>query len=109
MDLLKLSVFFNADELSNDITIEIEEHFLLPEYLIHIWLLAHELALTLLQDVCMAACLDRFTELPREPINELSQDNFLKLIRNANLRCNHSELQNIVRNWKESNIVSIYQ
>jgi len=96
-----------VDKLTDDIIEKIEECFLLPNYLIDIWLIAQELNFTLLQDICFAACLDRFVELPRKSINELSKKNFLKLIFNTNLRCSHSELRGIVENWNRYNEVSV--
>jgi len=106
LTLLELSVLFLVDKLTDDVIEQIEKHYLLPNYLIDIWLLAQELGLTLLQDVCFAACLDRFTELPYQSINELSKEHFLKLVLNANLRCTFFELENIINNWSKSKGVS---
>jgi len=105
--LLELSVLFVVGGLTDYIIEKIEEHFLISKYIIDIWLLAQELGLILLQDVCFAACLDRFAELPRESVNELSTKNFLELVFNTNLRCSNSELRNIVENWNLCNEVSV--
>ncbi|KAH0950089.1 hypothetical protein HN011_007208 [Eciton burchellii] len=102
LTLLELSVLFLVDELTDAVIEQIEKRYLLPNYLIDIWLLAQELGLTLLQDVCLAACLDRFTELPYQSINELSEEQFLKLVLNANLRCSYLEVENIINNWSKS-------
>jgi hypothetical protein len=98
-----------VDELTDAVIEQIEKRYLLPNYLIDIWLLAQELGLTLLQDVCLAACLDRFTELPYQSINELSEEQFLKLVLNANLRCSYLEVENIINNWSKSKEVSMIE
>lgn len=109
--LLELSVLFAVDDLTKYIT-HILEEYLSPEDVLNIWLLAQELGLSVLQDLCLAFCLDRFTELPLCWINKLSRQNFLKLVGNINLRIanvNNAEsyLLDIVQGWMKVNQVSI--
>ncbi|XP_029160364.1 uncharacterized protein LOC114932366 isoform X2 [Nylanderia fulva] len=106
--LLELSVLFAVDDLIKNITYTLEQYYLLPEEVLNIWLLAEELGLHLLRDLCLAICLDRFTELPLNLIIKLSRQNFLKLIGNANLRVANvndpeSYLLNIVQEWMKVN------
>ncbi|XP_024890700.1 uncharacterized protein LOC112466697, partial [Temnothorax curvispinosus] len=64
LNLLELSVLFGADELTEDITNKLDKHYKSPKYAIKIWLLAQELNFNVLQDLCLASCLDRFDQLP---------------------------------------------
>lgn len=110
--LLELSVLFAVDDLIKNIAYILEQYYLLPEEVLNIWLLAEELGLNVLRDLCLAFCLDRFTELPLNLINKLSRQNFLKLVGNANLRVANvnnpeSYLLNIVQEWMKINQVSI--
>ncbi|RLU16282.1 hypothetical protein DMN91_012042 [Ooceraea biroi] len=102
LTLLELSVLFAVDELTDNIIEEIEEHYLLPDCVIDIWLFAQELSLTVLQDLCLATCLDRFAELPHKAIHKLPKDNFLELVNNVNLRCSDSEFEDVVYTWTKS-------
>lgn len=77
-----------------------------PEYVINMWLLAQELGFNVLQNLCLAACSDRFNELPRSSIYELSRKKFLKLVLN-NVRTNESFLHDVVKEWMNRNRVSI--
>ncbi|XP_034188910.2 uncharacterized protein LOC117608226 isoform X3 [Osmia lignaria lignaria] len=97
LNLLQLSVLFAADELSDDVTDVIISHWLLPEKIIDIWLLAQELSLKTLQDVCLSVCLDRFEELPVPLLTELTKDNITQLIANVNVRSS-IEYLNLIRN-----------
>lgn len=110
--LLELSVLFAVDDLIENITFILERYYLLPEDVIDIWLLAQELGLSLLQDLCLAVCLDRFTELPLHLIYKLSKQNFLKLVGNINLRIEKEkkeefDLSQIVQEWMKINKVKI--
>ena len=97
LNLLQLSILFAADELSDDVTDVIISHWLLPEKIIDIWLLAQELSLKTLQDVCLSVCLDRFEELPVPLLTELTKDNITQLIANVNVRSS-IEYLNLIRN-----------
>lgn len=108
--LLDLSVLFAVDNLTENITEILEKYHLLPQDVLNIWLLAQELGLKTLQDLCLAVCLDRFTELPRNLIFKLSRQNFLRLVGNSNLRVpDESELYllPVVIKWMQINQVSI--
>lgn len=104
LTLLELSVLFIMDELTDDIIEKIEQFYLLPDCLIQIWLFAQELGLALLENVCLAACLDRFAELPPESIYELSKDNFMKLMTNNNIRCEKYYFEHMIYEWKKNNL-----
>ncbi|KAL0102138.1 hypothetical protein PUN28_018575 [Cardiocondyla obscurior] len=86
LTLLELSVLFAADNLIENITDKLEREFMSPKYVIHIWLIAQELNISILRDLSLACCLDRFIELPLESVCKLSQENFMKLVGNINLR-----------------------
>ncbi|XP_029680519.1 uncharacterized protein LOC115246072 isoform X2 [Formica exsecta] len=106
--LLELSVLFVVDDLIENITLRLEKYYLLPIDVIDIWLLAQELGLSILQDLCLAVCLDRFTELPLNLIYKLSRQNFLKLVGNINLRVAkiynaESYLPQIAQEWMKIN------
>lgn len=108
--LLDLSVLFAVDNLTENITEILEKYHLLPQDVLTIWLLAQELGLKTLQDLCLAVCLDRFTELPRNLIFKLSRQNFLRLVGNSNLRVpDESELYllPVAMEWMQINQVSI--
>jgi len=100
-------VLFAVDDLIDYIIEKIEECFLLPKCIIDIWLLAQELGLTLLQNICFAVCLDRFAELPCKSLNKLSTFNFSNLIINVHLRCELIKLIEIIQNWVASNNVTV--
>lgn len=106
--LLELSVLFAVDELIKNIEYVLEQYYLLPEEVLNVWLLAEELGLNVLCDLCLAFCLDRFTELPLNLINKLPRQIFLKLVGNTNLRVanvNKPEfyLFNIMQEWMKIN------
>lgn len=109
--LLELSVLFAVDNLTENIMEVLEKNYLLPHDVLNIWLLAQELGLNTLRDICFAVCLDRFTELPENLIYKLSRHNFLKLVGNSNLRIpserSVSYLIYIAKKWMEINEVSI--
>lgn len=108
LTLLELSVLFAVDNLIESITEILERYHLLPQDVLNIWLLAQELGVKTLQDLCLAICLDRFTELPRNLILKLSRQNFLKLIGNSNLRVpDELYLHPVVTEWMQINQVSI--
>ncbi|XP_050450341.1 uncharacterized protein LOC126850913 [Cataglyphis hispanica] len=106
--LLELSVLFAVDDLIENIILTLERYYLLPKDVIDIWLLAQELGLNVLQDLCLAVCLDRFTELPLHLIYKLSKQNFLKLVGNINLRIEKEkkeefDLYQIAQEWMKIN------
>ncbi|EFN72778.1 hypothetical protein EAG_05011 [Camponotus floridanus] len=106
LTLLELSVLFAVDNLIESITEILEKYHLLPQDVLNIWLLAQELGVKTLQDLCLAVCLDRFTELPRNLIFKLSRQNFLRLVGNSNLRVpDESELylNPVVTEWMQIN------
>lgn len=106
--LLELGVLFAVDDLIENITFILERYYLLPENVIDIWLLAQELGLSLLRDLCLAVCLDRFVELPLHLIYKLSRQNFLKLVGNINLRIGkYDDLSQIAQEWMKINKVNI--
>ncbi|KAK9302663.1 hypothetical protein QLX08_005396 [Tetragonisca angustula] len=86
LTLLQLSVLFMVDELTSDIIEIIVSYWLDPQKVIDIWLLAQELSVKVLQDVCISLCLDRFEELPLSSLIKLNADNIVKLLNNVNLR-----------------------
>ncbi|XP_071642602.1 kelch-like protein 38 [Temnothorax longispinosus] len=100
LSLLELSVLFTADKLKDDITDRLERRFMSPKYAIEIWLLAQELNINVLRDLSLAVCLDRFLELPHNSIYELSEEHFLKLIGNVNVRATETYLLDIIIQWK---------
>jgi len=97
--LLELGVLFAADNLIQDVTDKLETHYMLPKYVINIWLLTEELSNNVLRDLSLAVCLDRFDELPLCSIYEMSRINFLKLIGNVNVRSSESYLLDVTREW----------
>lgn len=100
LSLLQLSLLFMTEELTNDVTDIIISHWLLPEKIIDIWLLAQELSIKALQDICMSICLDRFEELPVHLLTELTEDNITRLIRSVNVRSSTEYLKFIREEWK---------
>jgi len=109
MILYELSLFFNADDLTKDIMIEIEGNFMLPDCIIEIWLHAIQLCLSNLQNICWAMFIDRFNELPQEFIDKLTYKTLMKLTFNSNLRCDSCQLKRIVEKYNENNSVRIHQ
>ncbi|OAD53490.1 hypothetical protein WN48_09830 [Eufriesea mexicana] len=85
LNLLQLSILFVVDELTNDIIDIIVLCWLLPEKVIDIWLLAQELSIKILQDICLSVCLDQFDNLPQSLLFELPAENIIQLIGNDNL------------------------
>lgn len=104
--LLELGVLFAADNLIEDITHMLERHYISPKYIIDIWLLASELNFKTLRDLSLAACLDRFNELPLDLIYKLPKEDFLKLIGNINIRSSY--VSDVIHEWTNRNHVSIY-
>ncbi|XP_043252862.1 uncharacterized protein LOC122397643 [Colletes gigas] len=99
LSLLQLSVLFVVDELTNDAIDIIVINWLLPEKLIDIWLLAQELNVKVLQDICLATCLDRFEELPLPSLVELSKKNITLLLQYVNVRASIEYLQFVRNEW----------
>ncbi|CAL7937239.1 unnamed protein product [Xylocopa violacea] len=99
LNILELSVLFMVDELTNDATDILVLRWLLPERIIDVWLLAQELSLKTLEDVCLSVCLDRFEELPVASIVDLSKDNVVRLIGNVNVRSSIEHLNFIRNEW----------
>ncbi|KYM93534.1 PREDICTED: uncharacterized protein LOC108782101 [Cyphomyrmex costatus] len=97
--LLELSVLFIVDNLIEDVTDRLERHYMSPKYVINIWLLSQDLNVNVLRDLSLAVCLDRFDELPISSIYELSRENFLKLLRNVNVRSTESYLFHVIHEW----------
>ncbi|XP_076759991.1 uncharacterized protein LOC143428761 isoform X1 [Xylocopa sonorina] len=106
LNILELSVLFMVDELTHDAMDILVLRWLLPERIIDIWLLAQELSLKVLEDICLSVCLDRFEELPVPLIVELSKDNAVRLIKNVNVRSSIEHL-NLIRNeWMKFHLTS---
>ncbi|KAG7207022.1 hypothetical protein KM043_000911 [Ampulex compressa] len=99
MSLLRLGIILTADSLTDDVTYIIVQYWLHPDKVIDIWLLAEELGSYVLRDICVAVCLDRFSELPISLLVHLSKDNFTKLIGNVNIRCTKEYLCRALDEW----------
>lgn len=99
MKLLKLSVLFMVDELTNDIIDIIILFWLKPHIVIRIWVIAHKLGLTVLQDVCLSVCLDRFEELPLYSLVKLSRPFIMNLLQNLNVRASVKYLRLVREEW----------
>lgn len=108
LTLLELSVLFAVDDLIQDITDVLETNYLLPKHVIDVWSVAQELCINILRDVCLAVCLDRFTELPISSICQLSKQNFLKLVGNVNVRTTESYMLYVAHQWMKYHKVSIF-
>ncbi|XP_006618264.1 uncharacterized protein LOC102681085 isoform X1 [Apis dorsata] len=106
LNLLQLSVLFIVDELINDIIEIIVLCWLLPEKVIDIWLLAQELNIKPLRDICLSVCLDRFKELPLSMLIELTTDNISQLIQNINVRSSKSYLYFVKNKWMKHHTIS---
>ncbi|XP_076237312.1 uncharacterized protein LOC143181020 [Calliopsis andreniformis] len=106
LNLLQLSVLFMVDKLTNDIIDIIVLSWLLPDKLIDMWLLAQELNLKVLQDICLSVCLDRFNELPVALLVELSKDNIIQLLQNTNVRSSIEYLRFVRQEWIQHNMIS---
>lgn len=107
MRLLQLSVLFVADNLTKNLTSLIEAYWLSPHCIIDIWLLAEDLCIHVLRDICLSACLDRFNELSENSLINLPKYYILKLIKNNNVRCSKSKLKRIVMLWQKKHTVNI--
>ncbi|XP_060818137.1 uncharacterized protein LOC132908276 [Bombus pascuorum] len=102
LNLLQLSALFIVDELTSDIVNIIVLQWLSPQKVIEIWLLARELNIKALQDICMSVCLDRFEEIPVDELVKLAADDFVQFLNNVNIRVSSkSYLQNIRSKWME--------
>lgn len=100
LNLLQLSALFIVDELTNDIVNIIALQWLSPQKVINIWLLAKELNMKALQDICMSVCLDRFEEIPVDVLVKLAADDIVQLLNNVNIRVSsESYLENIRNKW----------
>lgn len=100
LDLLQLSALFIVDELTNDIVNIIALQWLSPQKVIDIWLLAKELNIKALQDMCMSVCLDRFEEIPEAMLVRLAADDIVQLLNNVNIRVSsESYLHHIRSEW----------
>lgn len=109
LNLLKLSVLFAVDELTNDIIDIIVLRWLLPEKIIYIWLLAQELGIKILEDICLSVCLDQFENLPRSLLLELSLENINRLIGNVNVKSNILDLRITRDEWiKRHKVNSVF-
>ncbi|XP_068971667.1 uncharacterized protein [Bombus flavifrons] len=114
LNLLQLSALFIVDELTNDIVNIIALQWLSPQKVIDIWLLAKELNIKALQDICMSVCLDRFEEIPEDALIKLAADDIVQLLNNVNIRVSsESYLHHIRSEWikhhKNSDIAHINQ
>ncbi|XP_012270029.1 uncharacterized protein LOC105694180 isoform X2 [Orussus abietinus] len=101
--LLKLSVLYTCDNLTEDLIEVVMFNWFLPDHLINIWLLAKELGLKTLKNVSFAACLEKFTELPCSALTELSRNDFMSFVRNVNIKCKARYLIIITIQWIERN------
>ncbi|KAL2714309.1 uncharacterized protein V1478_016866 [Vespula squamosa] len=106
LNLLQLAVLFMADDLINDITDIIISYWLYPEKVIDVWLLAQELAMNLLTDVCLSVCLDCFMDLPINSLIELSVNNLKQLIENINVRSTTKYSHYVLHEWMNHNAAS---
>lgn len=106
LNLLQLSVLFIVDELINDIIEIIVLCWLLPDKVIDIWLLAQELNIKPLRDICLSVCLDRFKELPLSMLIELTTDNINQLIQNINVRSTKNYLYFVRNKWMKHHMVN---
>ncbi|XP_017879181.1 uncharacterized protein LOC108624420 isoform X2 [Ceratina calcarata] len=107
LNLLELSVLFLADELTCDIVDVIALNWLLPGKVIDVWLLAEELNVKVLRDICMSVCLDRFTELPTESVVRLSKDQFTRLINNVNKSIPAIDTNCVTDKWSKYNNLTL--
>lgn len=96
-----------VDQLIKDIIEIIENHWLIPEWAIEIWLVAQDLCLNLLRDISLAVCLDRFEELSVDKLLCLTKYEFIKLIGNVNLRARKCYLWDLRQMWMDFNKVSV--
>lgn len=105
LNLLQLSVLFMVDELTHDIVEVIVYCWLLPDAVVDVWLLAQDLNVKILQDICFSFCLDRFEELPLSSLVELTKDNVIKLVGNVNVRSSTKYLCLVRTEWTKHNTV----
>ncbi|XP_014607627.1 PREDICTED: uncharacterized protein LOC106788675 isoform X2 [Polistes canadensis] len=103
LNLLELAVLFLVDNLINDITDIIVLYWLKSNNVIDIWLLAKDLAVQPLSDICLSVCLDRFMDLPINVLIELSINNFKELIQNNNIRSTQKYLHYVLQEWTNNN------
>lgn len=95
--MLQLSALFIVDELTNDIVNIIALQWLSPQKVIDIWLLAKELNIKALQDICMSVCLDRFEEIPEGVLVRLAADDIVQLLNNVNIRVSSESYLHYIR------------
>ncbi|XP_076640899.1 uncharacterized protein LOC143352364 isoform X2 [Halictus rubicundus] len=107
IDLLKLSVLFMVDELTNDIVDIIVLFWLKPEIVIRIWQVAQKLSLKLLQDICLSVCLDRFEELPLVSLAKLKKPLITSLLQNVNVRASSKFLQIVREEWRQNHMGAV--
>lgn len=105
--LLELSIIYTVEELSQELSDIIIQHWLKPLLLLEIWRLSRELSLTALIDVSFYACLERFMELPVKDLNDISSNDFLQLVCNVNIESSLDHLTFVIneRLKKESSCV----
>ncbi|XP_043493130.1 uncharacterized protein LOC122518326 isoform X2 [Polistes fuscatus] len=103
LNLLELAVLFMVDNLIDDITDIIVLYWLKSNDVIDIWLLAKDLAVKPLTDICLSVCLDRFMDFPINILIELSINNFKELIQNNNIRSTQKYLYYVLQEWINNN------
>lgn len=101
LNLLQLSILFIVESLTEEVTDIIVLQWLLPEKIIDIWLLAQELGLNTLKDICFSVCLDRFDELPLASLVDLSEENVKLLLGNVYVRSSTSYLETVRNEWSK--------
>ncbi|XP_015433958.1 PREDICTED: uncharacterized protein LOC107189805 [Dufourea novaeangliae] len=106
LNLIQLSVLFMVDELTNDIVDIIVLCWLMPDKVIDVWLLAQELNVKVLQDICLSVCLDRFDELPLPLLVELNKENITYLLQNVNTRASSEYLRFVRNEWIQHHTTS---
>lgn len=108
LNLLQLSVLYMVEELTDDIIHIIVLFWLMPEKIIDIWLLAEELNVKVLQDICLSECLDHFKELPLHLLVQLTKDKICQLLLNINVRSSTEYLQLVRQEWMQHNMVNTF-
>ncbi|KAI4498911.1 hypothetical protein M0802_006086 [Mischocyttarus mexicanus] len=103
LNLLELSVLFMVDDLVDDITNIIVLYWLKPDEIIDIWLLAKDLALQPLSDICFSVCLDCFMDLPISTLTTLPINDFKQLVQNNNFRSTKKYLYSVLHKWINNN------
>lgn len=94
--LLELSIIYTVEELSQELSDIIIQHWLKPPLLLEIWRLSRELSLTALLDVSYYACLERFMELAVNDLNSISSSDFLQIVCSVNIESTLSHLTFII-------------